>query len=162
MANQFGSKAALNSPPHVTLHMPFQYRKDREVRIVEAVQKIQLPSFLVNHKGFGAFEPRVIFVNVDDSNSLHALRNQTVKICRSNLNLENADYRNQGFHPHMTIAFRDLKKSMFLEAWNIYEKQTFLAEWECNSLWLLKHNGQSWDAYREIFFSTLSSNHPII
>ena len=44
------------------------------------------------------------------------------------------------FHPHITIATRDLFKRSFHEAWPIFEKETFEAEWEANALSVLRHN----------------------
>ena len=32
---QYGSKAALNSPPHITLHMPFLWNEEKEKKLTE-------------------------------------------------------------------------------------------------------------------------------
>lgn len=162
VAELFGSKASLNSPAHITLHMPFQYRKDREQSIFETLQSLSNPTFVLNHDGFGAFAPRVIFVNVEHTPQLDFLQSQIKKVCRTQLKLENADYKRQGFHPHMTIAFRDLKKNRFAEAWGHYQNQVFEASWQCQSFWLLQHNGHFWEPYREFFFTTLSHDASII
>jgi 2'-5' RNA ligase len=31
----------------------------------------------------------------------------------------------RGFHPHITIAFRDLKKAVFYKAWEEYKSKLF-------------------------------------
>ena len=67
---QYQSKAALNSPPHITLHMPFEWKVKKEE---ELVSKLSLFSkskdtFELELKNFGCFAPRVIFINVIENN----------------------------------------------------------------------------------------------
>lgn len=59
VAERYESKAALKSPPHITLHMPFKFREDREDRIEEVLRKVAISfgSFTVFLPGFGAFPP---------------------------------------------------------------------------------------------------------
>ena len=49
------------------------------------------------------------------------------------------------FHPHITIATRDLFKKTFYEAWPIFEKEKFEEEWLAESLSVLRHNKKNWD-----------------
>lgn len=159
VAERFKSRAALRSPPHITLHMPFQYREDREEHLFtffSAIADQQKGPLPIRHQGFGCFEPRVIYVNVTKTEDLEALRQHLITQMRRVLKLENADYKNQGFHPHMTIAFRDLKKAAFHEAWNHFETQPFEKHWQCGSFFLLKHTGKVWDPYKEFVFKDSS------
>lgn len=152
--DSYASKEALRSPPHITLHMPFKYKEDREEQIISLLAgfaKSQRP-FHLSHDGFGAFEPRVIFVKVTLPDELAEMRQGLVKRMRSELKLDNSDYKNHGFLPHMTIAFRDLKKPMFYEAWEKYQSQPFLHEWSCDSMCLLKHDGREWQQHRVFTF----------
>ena len=55
-------------------------------------------------------------------------------------------------HPHMTIATRDLSEEAFEQAWPQYESKEFNASFEAKSLFLLKHNGQHWNIYKEFCF----------
>lgn len=147
VAERFDSRAALRSPPHITLHMPFQFPEGREEKLSAFLNRFasdQKP-LLICHDGFGSFAPRVIFVQVKKTEELSHFRAHLVREMRRKLNLDNADYKDQGFHPHMTIAFRDLKKSRFGEAWEYYEKQDFKEEWVCDAVALLKHNGKKWE-----------------
>ncbi|HCX22380.1 MAG: 2'-5' RNA ligase [Flammeovirgaceae bacterium] len=152
---KYGSKAALKSPAHVTLHMPFTFRVDREDRIIDCLKTAiaDKKQFEITHDGFGCFEPRVIYVNVDKTEPLEILKADVVKQMRLDLKLQNADYKNLPFHPHMTIAFRDLKKPVFQEAWTAYENREYRASWKCDSVCLLKHNGAGWDVLEEIGFN---------
>lgn len=154
VADKFHSKAALKSPPHITLHMPFRYNEQKEERIaglLRAYAKSRQP-LQIRQAGFGAFSPRVIYIQVEKTIALDELRTGLVRAMRRELKLLNADYRDHAFHPHMTIAFRDLKKSIFQSAWDYYKEQEFVEVWECDRMVLLKHNGSEWEAYRHFVF----------
>jgi 2'-5' RNA ligase len=44
----------------------------------------------------------------------------------------------RGFHPHMTIAFRDLKKNKFQEVWQLFKERKFQAEFPYAGISLLR------------------------
>jgi len=50
------------------------------------------------------------------------------------------------FHPHITIAYRDLSYSNFIEAWREYEQGNFEARFEVNDFHLLQHDGKKWNS----------------
>ena len=52
------------------------------------------------------------------------------------------------FHPHLTMAFRDLAPQMFSKAWDVYKDEPFESSFDVNKIWLLKHNGKSWDEHQ--------------
>ena len=104
-----------------------------------------LTPFQVQLRDFDFFEPRVVFVHVEKNEALTMLQKEVVNRCRKELNLDNANYRNQAFHPHITIGFRDLKKPKFYEAKQYYEPKSFQADFEVNRICLLKHNGKKWN-----------------
>lgn len=143
----FRSKAALNSPPHITLHMPFRYKESKEQVIIETLSRFcsKHKTLLISQNGFGSFEPRVIFINVEKSDSLNLLQSELLKTMRIELKTDSSNYKNQGFHPHMTIAFRDLKKAKYQESWEYYKNKTFTQTWSADAIQLLKHNGKYWE-----------------
>ena len=56
VAEKFNSKAALRSPAHITLHMPFLWKEAKEVRLVDKlVQATKLKNFNLLLDGFAAF-----------------------------------------------------------------------------------------------------------
>jgi 2'-5' RNA ligase len=57
------------------------------------------------------------------------------------------------FHPHITIATRDLFKKSFCEAWPVFEKESFKEEWQVNGLSVLRHNKKNWDVIYTSQFS---------
>jgi 2'-5' RNA ligase len=52
---------------------------------------------------------------------------------------------NRPFHPHITIATRDMAKSVFAEAWPLFKDKEHQAEWEASGLSVLRHNQKNWD-----------------
>lgn len=143
---EFNSKAALNSPPHITLHMPFEWKTEKEPKLVN-----QLAAFAQTQNaiklalnGFGCFPPRVIYINVVENAVLNQLQSKLARFCKTELDLFNANRLDQPYHPHLTVAFRDLKKTVFPKAWEFVRDLNFNAEFTCRELVLLKRNGKEW------------------
>ena len=84
--------------------------------------------------GFGSFSPRVIFVRVDEKEQLTTLKRELEKYVSKNLGLLGGDYKNRGFTPHITVAFRDLKKPEFFKAWEILEHENFKETFDVNGI----------------------------
>lgn len=146
---KFGSKSALKSPAHITLHMPFQWRADREEALKETMGRFTFLDFPfeVTLKNFDFFEPRVVFVDVVENALLISLKKQLTTFVKKELGVFNADYKDQGFHPHITIGFRDLKKSIFPQIKEYYSLRQFNAFFRAERICLLKQNGKSWDEW---------------
>lgn len=151
---KYGSGHALRSPAHITLHMPFKWRDDR-IEKLNSVLKVFAegrPGFNVDLKNFDAFAPRVIFINVEHNQSLDDLHRDLSKTAREQLNLQNAQYKQRGFHPHMTVAFRDLNKTIFKKAWEEFQFKELEYSFQASSITLLKHNGKIWEVFEEFRF----------
>ena len=147
VASLFESKAALRSPPHITLHMPFRYpekKLKKMTQVLEGYFAQQQPFDLMIH-GFGAFPPRVVYVQVELNESLEMLQKNLGTAMARKLSIHNIDYRNRPFKPHITIGFRDLKKPQFKEAWRYYQGQEFTSSFLVHQATLLRHNGKIWE-----------------
>jgi 2'-5' RNA ligase len=149
----YGTKGALRSPGHITLHMPFSWEEEKEGKLVNelAAFKFDRP-FAIQLKNFDCFEPRVVFLNVLENETLFEMQKNLVKLALQKLQLFNQSEDMRGFHPHVTVAFRDLKKPVFYKLWEKYKNESFEAEFECSSICLLKHNDQNWEVYKEFGF----------
>ena len=157
--DHYQSKASLNSPPHITLHMPFRWREDREEELEQRLAEFSSKFFpvTISLDNFSSFPPRVIFINVVKSTELETLHTELKRFCKKELNLFNADYKEQPFHPHVTLAFRDLKKPNYQKAWREFEQKRYRADFLANSIALLKHDGRTWQVFREFNFQTESA-----
>ncbi len=150
VGDNFKSKGALRSPAHITLHMPFEWKEKKEQILIEKLQEFTFKKAIsIELKNFATFESRVIFVHVLANDSLNELQNSLVKYAKKNINLFNQENDIRGFHPHVTIAFRDLKKATFNQAWEHFKEQTFSASFEVKSFHLLKQNENKWESFKE-------------
>lgn len=146
---RFNSKAALRSPPHITLHMPFKWKDKKDDLLVQKLAEFQFGAypFELELQNFDFFPPKVVFVDVVKNEPLTLLQKALIKHVRKELNILNADYKDKPFHPHMTIAFRDLKKNRFQEAYEYFSSQEYKAAFEVSGFHLLKHDGNRWNEF---------------
>ncbi|HEX6914039.1 MAG TPA: 2'-5' RNA ligase family protein, partial [Chitinophagaceae bacterium] len=49
------------------------------------------------------------------------------------------------FHPHITVAYRDLDYRIFREAWEEYREKNFDADFEVDNFSLLQHDQKQWN-----------------
>ncbi len=152
VANEFNSRAALRSPAHITLHMPFLWNEAKEPKLINKLaQATSCSTFQIFLNGFAAFPPRTIYIKNEFSQPLMSLQAELSLYCKRELNLFNSTH-NRGFNPHTTIAFRDLRNEQFVKAWDYFKDKPYSASYEVNSFWLLKHNGKIWQAHQEFKF----------
>lgn len=153
-AEIYHSKAALKSPPHITLHMPLKLNEEKEDQLSEVLQQVanKMQPFEVALSNFGHFGQRTIFIGVEENERMHELFKILMKSMKIHFNIFNADYKNRGFNPHLTLAFRDLKKATFGKAWPEFEDKVYQAKFMAERFTLLKHNGKFWETYRHFSF----------
>jgi 2'-5' RNA ligase len=149
----FGCTVALKSPAHITLIPPFWMKEDLENDLINSIKEFNATKnkFEINLKDFGSFKPKVIFVDIVKSPMLNGLyQSFTDFIYTQNKFPVKKDDR--PFHPHVTLATRDLYKKAFREAWEVFSKKKYEASWIVNGISLLRHNKKNWDV---IFTSQL-------
>jgi 2'-5' RNA ligase len=146
MLERFGCKVALRSPAHITIIPPFWMDTSLEELLKKDIFSICLEQkqFPISVNNFSAFKPRTIFIDVLMNESL-----KSVKTKAENYLSATGKYKikkeDRPFHPHITIATRDLQKKCFHEAWPLFEEKQFMAEWIADGLSILKHNNKKWD-----------------
>ena len=143
---KFGSQHALNAPPHITLHMPFKWKDKKIEQLNEVVKHLNesVEPFQIELKNFDFFQPRVVFIDVVENERLYSLQKQVVDTCRRELKLDNGNYKDKPFHPHVTVAFRDLKKPVFYEAKEYFQNEVADFKFDAESVNLLKHENNAW------------------
>ena len=150
---KYNSKGSLRSPAHITLHMPFEWKEEKEDILINMVEQFSFKEdFKIELKNFSSFGQRVIFVDVVKNEKLVQLQNELVNHVKKNLHLFNQSNDMRGFHPHVTIAFRDLKKEKFIQAFEFFKTQTYNSSFNNKSFCLLKHTGKEWLVQKEINF----------
>jgi 2'-5' RNA ligase len=155
-ADNYKSRGALKSPPHITLQPPFEWD---EANVTQLEQ--HLKSFVshqecvpVTLKGYGAFPPRVIYIDVLQTHELMTLQ-ANLMIYIEKLNICDPTAKTRPFTPHMTVAFRDLTKQNFQAAWQVFEHRQVNFEFIANSISLLLHDGKRWNVLSQFEFGVL-------
>lgn len=143
-AEHFNSQRALRSPPHLTLIPPFRWAPEDRGRLDSALENFcrGRSPFFVQLNGFDCFAPRVLFVAVQPSSELNALQAHLQKFLQQSVALPVRDHR--PFHPHFTIAFKDLRRSVFADAWVYFSRLPYEQVFEVSELALLRHRDKKW------------------
>ena len=136
---QYGLKGALRSPAHITLHMPFEWPEHKLDKLIAAFEAFEHPQpFEIEISDFGFFEPRVVFGNVILTENLEKLQKNVVFIAKTKCGLLNEAENRRGFHPHVTVAFRDLKKPLFYTLKKEFESKQLAFQFQYTGFSLMK------------------------
>jgi 2'-5' RNA ligase len=150
MYEQFGCKAAMKSPAHITLLAPFKLAADREQHLLEILKSFSSPiaEWYATMDGFSHFGDRVLFIHVESNPGLLQLRNTSEEHFQKALgNLIKKDER--PFHPHVTIANRDMEPEHFEKAWAYFSPQSFQAQFRGHTISLLRLDNGRWSIIAE-------------
>lgn len=146
MRDQYGCLAALRSPAHITIIPPDWFDEEKEAALKQAIDQFseQEPPVEIQISNFAAFAPRVIYADILPNEQLRSLqaRFQQMIIDKKLFPVKSGGHP---FHPHITIATRDLHKKAFHEAWEAFKEKKYSASWIAKELSLLKHNGKNWE-----------------
>ena len=142
----FECAVALKSPAHITIIPPFWMKEELENDLIASINEFSADKnkFEITLKDFDSFKPKVIFIDIVKSeqlNNLHKSFNEFI-FHQNEFPVKKDD---RPFHPHVTLATRDLYKKGFLEAWEIFSKKKYEALWIVNGISLLRHNKKNWD-----------------
>ena len=154
-AEQFASRAALRSPPHITLVPPFEWPTAELAALagsLEEFAKEQAPVAVELH-GFGAFAPRVIYIHVEPSSELQQLQTRAQQHMSLLLRQQATTPPPRPFVPHITVAFRDLRPAQFRAAWPLFQNRPFQGSFLASALTLLVHDGKRWQVFAEFSLS---------
>jgi 2'-5' RNA ligase len=151
----YDSRHAFKSPPHITLFPPFKWRHERLAILIESLADFATahPAIPITLDGFGAFPPRVIFIQVDRSNTLLELHQSLLEHLEVSIDLSDPKEKSRPYVPHMTVAFRDLTQQNFKLAWEEFKGRSLHFEFAATHLTLLKHNDQRWQIHTEFPFN---------
>lgn len=151
-AQLFQASHALKSPPHITLIPPFRWPSQQLPVLAGALQDFaaRQKSFDITLRGFNCFEPGVIFVDVVENQQLKMLQSGLFHFLQQAFGLP--DERGKRFHPHMTIAHRDLKPTVFPKAWEHFSNLDYQRTFSVDRLTLLEHAERMWQAREEFYF----------
>lgn len=152
---KYNVRHALKSPPHITLIPPFKTKQENEKKLSDVLEDFVESRHGVDIEldGYGCFKPRVIFLNPLMSNELRSLHEALADVFYTCFPYLTRPDRQ--FHPHLSIAFRDLKPKQFHQAWTECRHMQFKANFRADGVCLLKHDGQRWQEHRNFDFRAL-------
>ncbi|GLU52089.1 2'-5' RNA ligase family protein [Dyadobacter frigoris] len=153
IADRFESRASLKVMPHITLKAPFKFPVSAHEIVLDWFENLHISVFHFNLelKDFGAFHNKnkpVIFLKPVPDLSLMTLQKQILLDFRNAFPDESIMDLELDFHPHLTVAYRDLKVGTFQEAWREFEVKEFPETFEVCNFHLLKHDGKKWNIIR--------------
>ena len=86
-----------------------------------------------------------------DSSRDMLLRDQVLRVMR-NWHVYNGEYRNEGFQPHTTIAFANLRKANYFDVWDAFKYQKYETSFFVNEITLFKYQSDNWNQMRSFPF----------
>ncbi|BAY94662.1 MULTISPECIES: 2'-5' RNA ligase family protein [unclassified Tolypothrix] len=154
--DNYASRHAQKSPPHITLQPPFQWADSEMSRLETSVGELAMGKqpVPITLKGFAAFAPRVIYINVLRTPELLNLQADLMAHVEATLGIVDEVGKTRPFAPHMTVAFRDLTKQNFKAAWPEFENRQLHFEFIADKLTLLMHDGRRWNIKSEFALLT--------
>jgi|GEM_PF-951451 len=155
-AARYRCSAGLRPQVHLTLYPPFRINRI-EAEVVAGKlagwAATQQP-FTLSIPGFDCFRRNgVLFLALRDTERLNMVYQETVRIIDPHVLPQD---RNRPFHPHITIAKRDIPKSRLREALDEYLPRHFSETFTVDRLFFWRHNGSSWKTMEELLFQTIS------
>ena len=142
---RFGSRAALKVIPHITLKAPFKLPVSGHDGLLKWFRQLSVNTepFTVELKDFGVFPTShspVVYINVRMKPGLYALQKEIMAAFGPAYPQAEITEQELSFHPHITIAYRDLHPDRFREAWKEYGTKKYSAIFSVNEFLLLQHN----------------------
>lgn len=153
MLENFGCKVAQNSPAHITLIPPFKMPELQENRLLNDIRFFadREQDFLIHLQNFAAFPPKVIYVNVAHNQFLERIKTTLEEFLTVSYPIKK---ESRTFHPHVTIANRDLKKQDFSAAWRLFRNEVYKASFPASAISILRHNGSIWKIAYDVNLAT--------
>lgn len=153
-ADNYNSRSALKSPPHITLQPPFEWDEGNVKQLEEYLKNFasSRTGVPVTLNQYSAFPPRVIYIDVINTPELIALQSDLITYMES-IGIYDPNTKTRTFTPHMTVAFRDLTKQNFKVAWQEFEHRQVNFEFGADNIYLLLHDGQRWNVLSKFQFS---------
>jgi 2'-5' RNA ligase len=145
LCQRFGVCHALKSPPHITLVMPFRAGEEDLALLTSRLRSISVQHHPLHlqFQGYGHFGDQVVFMQVMPSGPLTVLRDALLQTLPEAI-ARQVITRNPHFHPHLTLAHRDLTPDRFPEVWSYVSSIPCQHESRIDAVCLLVHEQKRW------------------
>jgi 2'-5' RNA ligase len=150
-AVRFSAKQALKQVAHITLKAPFRLpveQHDSLLRWFIAIA-IQEKPFELKIENFSSFRHnKVIFIKPLPGTPLLALHKSVIHQFEKEFPEITISEQEKNFHPHITVAYRDLSANNFTQAWKEYKSKKYTASFIVHEFHLLQHDNKKWNVIR--------------
>lgn len=151
LSDRYKIYAGLKPPVHITLFRPVNIEESTEVSLVKLLKPV-----CFNHKpftqellNFESFNIQTLFIKAVKHPFLGALQKDITAVFNKNKIDPKEVKGNTTFHPHVTIAYRDIPPEVFPEIWNELKNRKFKRSFTVDRFSLLKHDGKKWQIFEE-------------
>ncbi|MNK37399.1 RNA 2',3'-cyclic phosphodiesterase [compost metagenome] len=156
ISDKFNVHESLKRPAHITLYPPVKLSsQEAEKRFFNALESASfLNPFKQVLKNFNAFPEHTFYIDVERNEGIMNLEKQ---IRKELIPLKLLDKKDSNkFNPHLTLAFRDLKPSVFNEILTDFKDRKFKREFQVSSFSVYKHIDKRWQPYKEFAFQNVA------
>lgn len=150
MKEQFSCTVAMKSPAHITIIPPFWWPEEKEPELMALLDGFSFEETAVTTllDGFSHFDKRTLFIGVKPPALLDRFHRQALAYFGTALGaVIQKDKR--PFHPHVTIATRDMQPAQFDKAWEKLKHEKFSDSFSVTALSLLKLSPGKWEVRGE-------------
>jgi 2'-5' RNA ligase len=159
IASRFQSQASLKIMPHITLKAPFRFPENEHESVLDWFSNlpVSMEPFRIELKNFGAFPNRnkpVLFISPEPGPELMSLQKQIIGSYQESFPLEKMMNYEVDYHPHLTVAFRDLQPASFEQAWAEFKEKEFNESFQVSHFHLLQHQVKQWQIIRTRMLGT--------
>ena len=142
---------ALKPPVHITLYKPVWIDSDRETLLIESMRSVrtQNRAFTVQIENFARFDKRVLYLKALTNPEIVVLQHQIAGVFRDQ-GFDKDAKTEQHYHPHFTLAYRDVTPEKFDEMWKEYQNRTFSENFAVDQFSILKHDGKKWQVLENL------------
>jgi 2'-5' RNA ligase len=151
IAETWGPRHALRTPPHITVIPPIEIGDDR-IGTLEEIAAQLAPAhatFTLRLRGFGAFAPNVLYIRPVRNIELDELHRDWRRRLEETLPGVLARYPDKPYRPHLTLAHRDVAEAQFHAMWAHYGEKRLDISFKVKSFAILDHSRSGWSVRRE-------------
>jgi 2'-5' RNA ligase len=137
-------------PAHITVIPPVWLENQQENPFLDLVFTIAEESnpFKIHLLNFHRFGQKIIYIKIKDHEPIKKLQERLQYALGKIIPVNDSTK----FHPHITLATKDLSHQHFKTAWQEFKERSFEASFNADSLIVFKHNGKTWDVFKTFPF----------
>lgn len=151
IASVYGSQHVLRLVPHITLKAPFSAEPGAAQEWFQMIPLL-VDAFEQQLKNFRCFPNKrnpVIYIEPVMNPALAALQQNILDSFSDYFPDMSVSNNEKQFHPHVTIAYRDLPYDKFADAWAEYRGRKFEAQFTVDKIYLMQHDQRQWNIVSE-------------